>query len=140
MNNNIDKLRQLVEDLSLRDQDLIDKVQHFDILEHVFLTSPRPMAIMAEDWKYLLVNELFAELYGFENPDDMVGKRHYELFLKIPERPIDEINNKLNDEGSWQGVIKCPHKSGQDFISKITLKKVDGRDVLLCTCEVVKDK
>ncbi len=139
MNNNIDKLRQLVEDLSLRDQDLIDKVQHFDILEHVFLTSPRPMAIMAEDWKYLLVNELFAELYGFENPDDMVGKRHYELFLKIPERPIDEINNKLNDEGSWQGVIKCPHKSGQDFISKITLKKVDGRDVLLCTCEVVKD-
>jgi PAS domain-containing protein len=98
------------------------------------------MAIMAEDWKYLLVNELFAELYGFENPDDMVGKRHYELFLKIPERPIDEINNKLNDEGSWQGVIKCPHKSGQDFISKITLKKVDGRDVLLCTCEVVKDK
>lgn len=139
MNNNIDKLRQLVEDLSLRDQDLIDKVQHFDILEHVFLTSPRPMAIMAEDWKYLLVNELFAELYGFENPDDMVGKRHYELFLKIPERPIDEINDKLNDEGSWQGVIKCPHKSGQDFISKITLKKVDGRDVLLCTCEVVKD-
>ena len=139
MNNNIDKLRQLVEDLSLRDQDLLDKVQHFDILEHVFLTSPRPMAIMAEDWKYLLVNELFAELYGFENPDDMVGKRHYELFLKIPERPINEINDKLNDEGSWQGVIKCPHKSGQDFISKITLKKVDGRDVLLCTCEVVKD-
>ena len=136
---NIDKLRQLVEDLSLRDQDLIQKVQHFDILEHVFLTSPRPMAIMAEDWKYLLVNELFAELYGFENPNDMVGKRHYELFLKIPERPIDEINNKLNNEGSWQGVIKCPHKSGQDFISKITLKKVDGKDVLLCTCEVVKD-
>lgn len=136
---NIDKLRQLVEDLSLRDQDLIQKVQHFDILEHVFLTSPRPMAIMAEDWKYLLVNELFAELYGFENPNDMVGKRHYELFLKIPERPIDEINSKLNNEGSWQGVIKCPHKSGQDFISKITLKKVDGKDVLLCTCEVVKD-
>tara|TARA_R100001460_G_scaffold495_4_gene2410 strand:+ start:891 stop:1310 length:420 start_codon:yes stop_codon:yes gene_type:complete len=136
---NIDKLRQLVEDLSLRDHDLIQKVQHFDILEHVFLTSPRPMAIMAEDWKYLLVNELFAELYGFENPNDMVGKRHYELFLKIPERPIDEINSKLNNEGSWQGVIKCPHKSGQDFISKITLKKVDGKDVLLCTCEVVKD-
>ena len=137
--NNIDKLRQLVEDLSLRDQNLIEKVQHFEILEHVFLTSPRPMAIMAEDWKYLLVNELFAELYGFENPDDMVGKRHYELFLKIPERPIDEINQQLNNEGTWEGVIKCPHKSGEDFTSKITIKKVIGRDVLLCTCEVVKD-
>lgn len=136
---NIDKLRQLVEDLSLRDQNLIEKVQHFEILEHVFLTSPRPMAIMAEDWKYLLVNELFAELYGFENPDDMVGKRHYELFLKIPERPIDEINQQLNNEGTWEGVIKCPHKSGEDFTSKISIKKVIGRDVLLCTCEVVKD-
>lgn len=137
--NNIDKLRQLVEDLSLRDQNLIEKVQHFEILEHVFLTSPRPMAIMAEDWKYLLVNELFAELYGFENPDDMVGKRHYELFLKIPERPIDEINQQLNNDGTWEGVIKCPHKSGEDFTSKISIKKVIGRDVLLCTCEVVKD-
>ena len=136
---NIDKLRQLVEDLSLRDQNLIEKVQHFEILEHVFLTSPRPMAIMEEDWKYLLVNELFAELYGFENPDDMVGKRHYELFLKIPERPIDEINNKLNNEGTWEGIIKCPHKSGDDFTSKITIKKVSGRDVLLFTCEVIKD-
>ena len=136
---NIDKLRQLVEDLSLRDQNLIEKVQHFEILEHVFLTSPRPMAIMAEDWKYLLVNELFAELYVFENPDDMVGKRHYELFLKIPERPIDEINQQLNNEGTWEGVIKCPHKSGEDFTSKISIKKVIGRDVLLCTCEVVKD-
>ena len=97
------------------------------------------MAIMQEDWKYLLVNELFAELYGFENPDDMVGKRHYELFLKIPERPIDEINQKLNHEGTWEGIIKCPHKSGDDFTSKITIKKVSGRDVLLFTCEVIKD-
>ena len=38
-------------------------VHHFDILEHVFLTAPRAMAIMEEDWKYVLVNELFAEIY-----------------------------------------------------------------------------
>lgn len=139
MNNNINKLKHLVDVLPLRDKELLEKVENFGILEHVFLTSPRPMAIMAEDWKYLLVNELFAELYGFENADDMVGKRHYELFLNIPERPIDLINNKLNDEGMWEGIIKCPHKSGQDFISKITLRRVDDKDKLLFTCEVVKD-
>ena len=107
---NIEKIRELVEHLSMRDEDLLEKVQHFDILEHVFLTAPRAMAIMEEDWKYVLVNELFAEIYGFENPDDMVGKRHYELFCKIPERPIDKINEELNKTGRWQGTIKCPHK------------------------------
>ena len=73
------------------------------------------MAIMEQDWKYVLVNELFAELYGFENPDDMVGKRHYELFCKIPERPIDEINDQINKTGVWEGVIKCPHRLGESL-------------------------
>ena len=106
MNNNIDKIRQLVEDLSIRDTDLLNKVQHFEILQHVFLTSPRAMAIMEEDWKYVFVNKLFAELYGFEKPEDMVGKRHYELFCKIPERPIDEITSSLQKSGKCEGVIQ----------------------------------
>mgnify|MGYP001206917005 FL=1 len=139
MNNNIDKIRQLVEDLSIRDTDLLNKVQHFDILQHVFLTSPRAMAIMEEDWKYVFVNKLFAELYGFENPDDMVGKRHYELFCKIPERPIDEITTSLQKLGKWEGVIQCPRKDGESFTSKISIQKVKDKDILLCTCEVQKD-
>ena len=136
---NIDKLRELVKDLSTRDQDLIERVQHFDILEHVFLTAPRAMAIMEEDWKYLIVNELFADIYGFENPDDMVGKRHYELFCKIPERPIDQINEELNKTGRWQGTINCPHKNGEIFTSTFTIQKVKDKDILFCTCEVEKD-
>jgi len=135
---NIEKIRQLVDDLSLRDNDLIEKVKHFDLLEHIFLTSPRAMALMEGDWKYLLVNKLFAEIYGFENPNDMVGKRHYELFCKIPERPIDEINSKLNQNGLWEGTLNCPHKGGESFTSKITIQKVKNRDILLCTCEVEK--
>ena len=139
MNNNIDKIRQLVEDLSIRDTDLLNKVQHFDILQHVFLTSPRAMAIMEEDWKYVFVNKLFAELYGFENPDDMVGKRHYELFCKIPERPIDEITTSLQKSGKWEGVIQCPRKDGESFTSKLSIQKVKDQDILLCTCEIEKD-
>lgn len=140
MDNNIDKIKQLVEDLSIRDQDLLQKVEHFDILQQVFLTSPRAMAIMKEDWKYVLVNELFAELYGFNNPQDMVGKRHYELFCKIPERPIDKITESLNKDGIWQGIIQCPHKDGDTFTSKLTIQKVKEKNVLLCTCEVQKEK
>ncbi len=140
MSDNIDKIKQLVEDLSIRDQDLLDKVEHFDILQQVFLTSPRAMAIMKEDWKYVLVNKLFAELYGFDNPDEMVGKRHYELFCKIPERPIDKITEALEKDGKWQGVIESPHKSGAVFSSKLTIQKVKEKNVLLCTCEVQKTK
>jgi hypothetical protein len=53
MDNNIDKIRQLVEDFQYEIKILIQKVEHFDILQHVFLTSPRAMAIMESDWKYV---------------------------------------------------------------------------------------
>lgn len=136
---NIDKIRELVSQLNSRDKDLLHKVEHFDILQHVFLTAPRAMALMEQDWKYVLVNELFAEIYGFENPADMIGKRHYELFCKIPERPIDKINEELNKSGKWEGTIKCPHNLGKSFTSKITIQKVKDKDILFCTCEVKKN-
>ena len=95
---------------------------------------------MEEDWKYVFVNKLFAELYGFSNPEDMVGKSHYELFCKIPERPIDEITTSLSESGKWEGVIQCPRKDGESFTSKLSIQKVKDKDILLCTCEIQKDK
>ena len=39
---------------------------------------------------------------GLNAQTEMVGKCHYELFSKIPERPIDEINDQLNESGNME--------------------------------------
>ena len=66
---NLVKIRNLVNELTVRDEDLIKKSKYVDILEDLFLKSPQAIAIMERDWKYVLVNELFATLYGFDCPN-----------------------------------------------------------------------
>jgi len=131
---NLEKIRQLVEDLTIRDDNLLEKVQHLDILEELFRQSPQATAIMENNWRYILVNDLFANLYGFESPEEMIGKCHYELFSEIPDRPIEEINDQLKESGVWKGVIKCPHKLKGSFISEINIRKHKDKDLLICIC------
>ena len=52
---NIEKIRQLVENLTMRDNTLLEKVEHLDILEELFRKSPQATAIMENNWKYILL-------------------------------------------------------------------------------------
>ena len=137
---NLEKIRKLVDDLTIRDENLLEKVQHLDILEELFRKSPQATAIMEDNWRYILVNDQFATLYGFDTPDDMVGKCHYELFKEIPERPIEEINDQLNENGVWKGVIKSPHRSEGSFISEINIRKHKDKNLLICICIKVQEQ
>ena len=137
---NLDKIRQLVKDLTVRDESLLEKVQHLDILEELFRKSPQATAIMENDWKYILVNDQFATLYGFNTPEEMVGKCHYELFSEIPDRPIEEINDKLKEKGVWKGIINCPHKVKGSFISEINIRQHKDKNILICVCIKIQEK
>jgi len=110
---NLVKIRNIVEELTIRDEKLIERSK---ILEELFLKSPQAIA------------------YGFQCPTQMVGKCHYELFKSIPERPIDEINEGLTEKGFWKGIIKCPHKSNDSFLCEVIIKSVEEKDMLVWTC------
>jgi hypothetical protein len=132
--NNLDKIRQLVEDLTIRDDDIAQKVEYVEVLKELFIKSPQAMAIMQENWKYLLVNELFAKLYGCGCPEKMKGNYLLEILSKTPETPIDEIKFLLNKKGAWEGVITLPDTDNGTLISKISLKKIKDNKMVICTC------
>ena len=132
---NLDRLRQLVEELPVRDKSLKEKASYVDILKEIFLKSPQAIAIMGDNWRYLLVNELFATLYGCGCPEKMIGKGLNEILSTTQDIPIEEINYVLKEEGSWEGNITLPHQlNGNTFQSKISLKKSKDRNILVCTC------
>ncbi len=131
---NLDKIRHLVKELPKRDKHLKEKVEYVEILKELFIKSPQAMAIMEEDWKYLLVNELFAKIYGCGCPEKMIGEQLSEVLSKTPETPLQEINYTLNKKGMWEGVITLPNEVNGTFISKISLKKIKDNNMVICTC------
>jgi PAS domain-containing protein len=130
---NLKKIKNLVEELTIRDQDVIKKSQETDILKEVFLKSPQAMAIMENNWKYVMVNENFAKTYGFDCSKEMEGKNHHELFNSIPERPINEITSTLETGGTWTGIITLPHKEKGTFETNVCIEKLNNKDVILFT-------
>lgn len=132
--NNLDKIRQLVKKLPDRDKSLKEKIEYVEILKELFVKSPQAMAIMGKNWKYLLVNELFAKIYGCGCPEKMIGKDLNEVLSKTPETPIQEINYMLSQKGVWEGIITLPDNVNGTFISKINLKKIQDNNMVVCTC------
>lgn len=135
---NIIKIKYLVDKLTIRDQELRNKVQRISILESAFHRTGQPIAIMTTHNKYIFVNRSFAKHHGYDNPDEMIGKDVDELFgVSVGDNPLKEINESLEKTGSWSGKYLSPHKSGKSFLSELYLDIVEEEGIIICTCNKI---
>ena len=136
--NNISKIKYLVEKLTIRDQELRNKVQRISILESAFHRTGQPIAILTTHNKYIFVNKSFAKHHGYDNPDEMIGKDKDELFgVSVGDNPLKEINESLEKTGSWFGEYLCPHKTGKSFLSELYLDILEDEGIIICTCNKI---
>ena len=131
--NNLERLRQLVDELPERDREIHEKAKYNDILKEIFLKSPQAMAILGEDWKYLLVNNQCAIIHGFECPDQLEGKCITEIFKIFSKNKIKEIKKVLDKEGVWEGPVQNSIFLKEEFYS-INLQKIKENNFLVCMC------
>ena len=135
---NISKIKYLVEKLNVRDKELRDKIKRISILEAAFHRTGQPIAILTLENKYLFVNESFSKHHGYEDPKEMIGKDVNELFtIDDEENPIDIIQESLQKTGSWFGRYICPHKSGKNFLAEVYLDIIEDESIIICTCNKV---
>jgi len=135
---NISKIKYLVEKLNVRDQELRDKVKRISMLETAFHRTGQPIAILTLDNKYIFVNKSFATQHGYETPEELIGKDVNELFtINTEDNPMDIINESLQKTGSWFGKYICPHKSGKNFLAEVYLDIIVDESIIICTCHKV---
>ncbi len=136
---NISKIKYLVEKLNIRDQELRDKVKRISILETAFHRTGQPIAILNTENIYLFVNKSFATHHGYDDPNEMIGKEVNQLFnIEDLDNPIEVINESLQKTGSWFGKYICPHKSGKNFLAEVYLDIVEDESIIICTCNKVE--
>ncbi|WP_137290313.1 PAS domain-containing protein [Natronorubrum halophilum] len=85
------------------------------------------IAILDEDEEYVYVNESHAKMYGFDDPDTMIGKSWQILYNSDElERFEQEIMTSLNQEEEWRGEAVGTRTDGSQFPQELTLTALDS--------------
>ena len=93
------------------------------------------IALLNEKGQYEYLNEAHASIYGYDTPQDLIGKSWRALYGENELKRFDEkIMPTFKKNGRWRGEAVGKKKDGTTFNQEITLTGIE--DGLIC---VVRD-
>ncbi|WP_254831230.1 PAS domain-containing sensor histidine kinase [Haloglomus salinum] len=105
--------------------------------QRVLETARAGIAILDEDGRYRYVNPAHADVYGYDSPEDLVGRNWRSLYDEAEvERLETEAMVALERDGGWSGTPTGRRRDGEPFPQALTLSQLPGGG-LVC---VVRDR
>ncbi|MCW6052149.1 PAS domain S-box protein [Lyngbya sp. CCAP 1446/10] len=97
------------------------------------------IAIMQGD-TYLYLNQAHLELFGYEYPEELVGKNWSGLYsLEELERFEQEVFPVLGRDRAWEGEAIATRKDGSTFSEGLSLTLTED-GLLICVCRDISDR
>jgi PAS domain S-box-containing protein len=97
------------------------------------------IAIMQGD-TYLYLNQAHLELFGYESPQELVGKTWKLLYSQHElERFEREVFPVLGRDRAWEGEAIAMRKDGSTFAEGLSLTLTDD-GLLICVCRDISDR
>ncbi|MEI7636545.1 MAG: PAS domain S-box protein [Syntrophus sp. (in: bacteria)] len=94
------------------------------------------IAILDAKGDYVYLNKAHANIYGYDNAEELIGKSWRILYdYEELQRFDHEIMPEFRQEGKWQGESTGNKKDGSAFLQELSLTSLDGGG-LIC---VVRD-
>jgi PAS domain S-box-containing protein len=102
------------------------------------------IAILDADGKYVFLNKAHAKIYGYDSPDELIGKSWRILY---DEKELDLFEHghmpSMFKNGSWRGESVGLRRDGSSFPQEVSLTKLEESG-LICivrdTSEMARDK
>ena len=102
-------------------------------------TAVEGIAIL-QDETFLYVNQAKLLMFGYEHPEDLIGKTWSSLYsLEEKERYEQEIAPALRRYQSWEGEVTAIRKDGSTFIEGLSLTVTED-ELLICVCRDITDR
>lgn len=99
------------------------------------------MAILDEDGTYRYVNRAHADLYGYDDPDALVGNRWQDLYDDDQiERFESEVLPRLRETGQWRGEARGRRRDGETFHQALSLSYTDEGQIICVVRDVTERK
>lgn len=89
---------------------------------------------------YFYLNQAHADIFGYENPQELLGKTWRELYH--PEEIIrfeKEIFPILKQQKSWRGEAIAKRRDGTTFAQEVSLS-FSGDRTIVCVCRDISDR
>ncbi|KAF0219533.1 MAG: response regulator [Geobacteraceae bacterium] len=99
------------------------------------------MAILDKKGNYVYVNHAHAEIFGYDSPDELVGKNWRVLYEEGESRKIEhEIMSLLRLEGKWRGEAVGKRRDGTTFPQEISLTVIEEGGIICVVRDITERK
>jgi PAS domain S-box-containing protein len=103
-------------------------------------TAQDGIAILDENAAYLTVNQAYADIYGYDDPEAFVGDTWQ---ICYPDEQLDEISSRvmptLEEQGQWRGELVGERRDGTTFPQEVTLSVRDDGG-MICIVRDITDR
>ncbi len=98
------------------------------------------MAILDADENYIYLNDAHARIYGYDTPEELIGKRWEALYdVGEVQRFKFDIMPALQRTGQWRGETIGRRKDGTTFPQEISLSKIENGG-LVCVVRDISER
>lgn len=99
------------------------------------------IAILNANYEYTYLNRAFAEIYGYDHQENLLGTRWETIFSEAElERFQQTIFPQLEKEGRWRGETVGKKKNGMEFNQEVTLTSVPDGGLICVVRDITKQK
>lgn len=99
------------------------------------------IAILNEKGEYVFVNDAHAHIYGYDSPDELLGKTWRILYNEEELNRFDQvIMPEFNKNGWWRGEAIGKKKDDMLFSQEVTLTALDDGGLVCIVRDITKTK
>ena len=123
--------------------DITEKKKSEEMLEQLhaaFLVAIDGIAFRSLTGEILYLNQSFAAIFGYENPDELLGKHFGSLHPDFLPEDKKVIHEALEQQGHWRGDMVARRRDGSLFNEGLSLTLMRGVGVV-CVCrDITREK
>jgi len=91
--------------------------------------------------KYIYINKAHAEIYGYQSPDELIGKSWKMLYDDEELRRFEkEIMPEFREKGKWRGEAEGRKKGGSKFPQEISLTALKDGGLICLVRDITERK
>ncbi|KXB03097.1 hypothetical protein AKJ45_02590 [candidate division MSBL1 archaeon SCGC-AAA261F19] len=99
------------------------------------------MAVLDENEEYVYVNDAHARIYGYDGPEELLGKSWKVLYGEEElERFENEIMPQFREEGGWRGEAVGKKKDGARFPQEVSLTALEDGGIICVVRDITERK